>query len=458
MLFFKRIARFLAVPLALLMLATGFAPVSRTRQAQMESQLATEIGQPFEPVFRMAVASDVHVKTEDDTNAKRFAKLFETAYRYSGAHPTYTAPDAVLLAGDNCNNGSDAEYEILNRVVRENLRAGTQFVPIMGNHEFRDGGLEGYARNMDTPPDLHVVIKGFHIIGISPSSAKGGAPQSLRQAQWMYRELKKAQADDPEKPIFTMQHGHIWNTVYVSRDWFTHASVPLHAVYSQFPQVINFSGHSHGPVSHPLSIWQNSYTQVGTGTMNYFEMDDEVTDETVPEDASRAAQYTIVEVDAQNRVRMLPFNILTEDFIRTPSTTDDADAILIRQIDKPSDPSSFVYTAARKKTAGKPWFAADASVTVDVADDTAAVTFDCAEDDECVYAYRIELFDAANPKKAAAVKQIYGRYYLEPAPVQQGCVFEGLEPGKRYTVAVTPLNVWMQAGEPIRADFAAAAR
>ncbi len=83
MLFLRRIGRFLAVPLALLTLATGFSPVTRTRQAQMEAQLADEVEQAFEPVFRFAVASDVHIKADDLTNAERFGRLFVTAYSSS---------------------------------------------------------------------------------------------------------------------------------------------------------------------------------------------------------------------------------------------------------------------------------------------------------------------------------------------------------------------------------------
>ncbi len=452
---FSRITRFLLVPMALLMLLTGIAPVTKTKQAELEKELAAAVGQDFIPVFRFAVASDVHIKADDSTNAERFAKLFETAYRYSENHPTYKTLDAVLLAGDNCNTGSDEEYAILNRVVKENLREETTYVPIMGNHEFRVGGHEGYERNMPTPLDLHVVVKGFHIIGLSPSSGKGGAPQSVKQAQWLYKELKKAEADDPEKPIFTMQHGHIWHTVYVSRSWFTHGTVQLHAVYSQFPQVVNFSGHSHGPVNNPLSIWQNSYTQVGTGTMNYFEMEDDVgAADTVPPRAEQAAQYTIVEVDAQNRVRLLPFDIIAGDFIRTPATTDDPAAQLIRQIDKPSDPSAYVYTSARKKTATKPWFGKDAAVAVMNADaDSVTIAFDSAEDNECVYAYAVKVAEAAKPKKAVAETGVYAEYYFEPTPATQSCTLDGLKPGTDYVVTVTPMNVWLQKGEAISTAF-----
>ena len=138
-----------------------------------------------------------------------------------------------------------------------------------------------------------------------------------------------------------MQHGHIWNTVYVSRSWFAQMFLPLHMVYAKYPQVINFSGHSHGPVNNPLDIWQNSYTQIGTGTLNYFEMERDIGDNTVPDGSRNAAQYLIVEVDAQNRVRVQPFNILTEDFFKTPSNTDDPGKQLVWQIDDVFDTSHY---------------------------------------------------------------------------------------------------------------------
>lgn len=455
MLFFRRIKGFLAVPLALLMLITGISPISKSEQTKLEADLAAAVEEDFVPVFRFAIASDVHISANDRTNSERLAQLFQTAYRYSENHATYKSLDAVLLAGDNCESGSDAEYDELNRVVRENIKDETQFVPIMGNHEFSVGGHAGYERNMDTPLDVHVVVKGFHIIGLSPDPKDTW--QTLKQANWMYRELKKAEKDDPDKPIFTMQHGHIWRTVYVSRSWHTQAFTSLHSVYSQFPQVINFSGHSHGPINNPISIWQNSYTQVGTGTLNYFEMERDITDKTIPEGARNAAQYTIVEVDAQNRVRLLPYNILTDDFMKTPATTDDPEKQLIRQINNPSDPSTFVYTSARKKTAGKPWFGEDAAVTVTaVSADSVTVTFDRAEDNECVYGYMVKVAEAAAPKKAVAEKGVYAEYYFEPIPDTQSCTIDGLEAGRDYTVSVTPMNVWLQKGAPIQTTFTTA--
>ena len=441
----------LCFPLSLLLLIGAGVP-AKTQQLEREKAVLAETEKDFVPVFRFAVASDVHVKdASDPRNAERFAQMFQTAYRYADAHESYRSLDAVLLAGDIVNNGADEEYDELNRVVRENLREGTQFITIMGNHEFRVGGHEGYLRNMGGTLDKHVVVKGFHIIGLSP---KEGTKHSLRQLFWLHEQLRQAKADDPEKPIFTMQHGHIWNTVYVSRSWFTHASVYLNAIYTQYPQVVNFSGHSHGPVNNPLSVWQSGYTLYGTGTMNYLEMEDDIGDNTVPEGSENAAQYTIVEVDANNRTRLMPFNILTNDFFKTPTQTDDPDRQLVYFVQKPSDRSTFAYTAARKKTNGKPWFEDGASVRVTgVTDTTAQVTFDQAQDSVCVYGYRITATDKASPRKPAAEKEIYSEYYFEPMPRTLTCTLEGLTAGRDYTVQVVPLNVWNQAGGAITAEF-----
>ncbi|MBQ6021823.1 MAG: metallophosphoesterase [Clostridia bacterium] len=444
----------LCVGLALIMLVTGISPITKTKQQTLEKALEDEIDGEFTPVFRFAVASDVHINAGDDTTAKRLAKLFQTAYTYSDAQTGYRCLDAVVLVGDNCDSGSEAEYKILNAVIAENKRAETQMITVMGNHEFAQTGHEGYVRNMNEALDKHVVVKGFHFIGLSPDPSDTW--HTPTQINWMSKQLREAAKDDPNKPIFTMQHGHIWNTVYVSRSWFTQMFLPLHMVYAQYPQVINFSGHSHGPINNPLDIWQNSYTTVGTGTLNYFEMERDIGDETVPAGARNAAQYFIVEVDAANRVRLQPYNILTEDFMKTPATTDDPEKQLVYLVHSPADASNYVYTSARRKTASTPYFEAGDAVTVTGATaDSVTLSFPQAEDDICVYGYRITLKDAKHPLKKI-VKEIYSEYYFEPIPETLSCTVTGLAAGTTYSVSVTPLNVWLTEGEPITCSVSTA--
>ena len=442
----------LCLPLSMTLLLGGGVP-TRARQVELEKKTDADTQQSFVPVFRFAVASDVHIHdASNPRNANRFAQMFQTAYRYSDAHESYKSLDAVLLAGDIVESGADEQYDELNRVVRENLRDETQFITVMGNHEYGVGGHEGYMRNMHDTLDKHIVIKGFHIIGLSTDPKDTW--HTLKQMHWMSEQLREAKKDDPEKPIFTMQHGHIWNTVYVSRSWFTQSFLFLHAIYAQYPQVVNFSGHSHGPINHPMSVWQSGYTAVGTGTLNYFEMERDIGDNTIPAGSDRAAQYYIVEVDAENRVRLLPFNLLTGEFFKTPSTTDDPEKQLIYFVEKPSDRATHAYTAARKKTNGKPWFDEGAAVAVqNITATSVDVTFDQAQDNVCVYGYRIKVTDKEKPNKTALEKEIYSEYYFEPMPETLTCTLEGLTAGHEYTVQVIPLNVWRQTGNPISASF-----
>ena len=450
MAFFHRLIAILCLPLAIFMLLTEISPVTLNQQKKREAAVEASVSEDFEPVFRFAVASDVHINADDSTTAGRLKQLFETAYRYADEHPTYNLLDAVVFTGDNCDNGSDAEYEILRSVIDENKRDDTEIIAIMGNHEFHETGHEGFVRHMEQDLDPHVVVKGFHFIGLSPSPEDTW--HTPLQLNWMSAQLRKAACDDPEKPIFTMQHGHIWNTVYVSRSWYTQMSIPLHMIYSRYPQVINFSGHSHGPANNPINIWQNSYTQVGVGTLNYFEMERDIGDSTVPAGARNAAQYLVVEVDAENRVRIMPYNILTDDFMKTPASTD-GDKQLIWQIDDVCDPGKFAYTSARKKTDGAPWFEDGDAVSVDgVTGESVSVTFPQAEDDVCVYGYRIQIKDPDHPLKKIE-KEIYSGYYFEPAPETLSVTVEGLTPGKTYSAKVIPLNVWLKTGEPIEFTF-----
>jgi hypothetical protein len=320
----------------------------------------------------------------------------------------------------------------------------------MGNHEFTSTGLEGYERHMGEPRDKHEVVKGFHFIGMSPCPTDTW--HTPAQLLWLRRELCKAEKAAPDKPIFTMQHGHILHTVYVSRSWRTQMSLPLHSVYSIFPQVINFSGHSHGPVNNPLEIWQNNYTLLGTGTLNYFEMENDIGDDTVPEGSRNAAQYLIVEVDGRNRVRIKPYNLLTDGFMKTTSDTDEPGKPLMWQIDDVFDKKRYAYTSARRKTATIPFFEKEARLSVQKAeDDKTSVTFDRAKDGVCVYGYRIVFYNKKAPAKAVLTKEIYSGYYFEPIPDTLTCTVDSPAAGE-YTVKVFPVNVWLTSGEPISTE------
>ena len=86
-------------------------------------------------------------------------------------------------------------------------------------------------------------------------------------------------------------------------------------------------------------------------------------------------------------------------------------------------------------------------------DTSAVVTFDQAQDNVCVYGYRITVTDKKHPAKTVFKKEIYSEYYFEPMPATLSCALEGLESGHDYTVKIVPLNVWRQTGGAITAQF-----
>ncbi len=66
-----------------------------------------------------------------------------------------------------------------------------------------------------------------------------------------------------------MQHMAISNTVVGSENW---GVANLTDTLSKYPQVIDFSGHSHFPMKDPRSIYQGAFTALGDGTMFYYEL------------------------------------------------------------------------------------------------------------------------------------------------------------------------------------------
>jgi hypothetical protein len=204
----------------------------------------------FETVFRFVVTSDNHVSSVNDASAKRLAQLFKSTYAYAETQ-AYDKVDAFVAVGDITNYGQAYEYTAWKSIVEANKKNETQLITVMGNHEFYgnlndlEWGVNGYTQNMDPELNKHVVVNGYHFIGVS-TYGEGDYSEDL---EWLEQNLAEAAADDAGKPIITFQHHHIKDTVYVSSEWYANQSAQLDALYSKYSQVLNFSGHSHGPIN-----------------------------------------------------------------------------------------------------------------------------------------------------------------------------------------------------------------
>lgn len=269
----------------------------------------------FTPVLRFAVCSDIHLSGEEgDVNEARFRELFDFTEGYSNAHESYTGFDAVMVCGDMTDWGREIEYAAFSRIISEECPDGTEMLVCMGNHEFieeREGESEdafiNYKKYVSENPDTHTVINGYHFIGLSYSDKDENFGEKTK---WLDSEIQKAVADTGDKPVFVFQHPHPTLTVYGSINW---SDLSIRNVLSKYPQVVDFSGHSHYNAADPRSIWQGSFTALGTGGLtglignnNYIDGDAGTTIE--------SASFYIVEVDAKGSIRIQLYDLENDMF------------------------------------------------------------------------------------------------------------------------------------------------
>lgn len=407
-----------------------------------------EVEDDFGTVLRFVVTSDTHVSSVGDETAQRLEKLFKSAYTYAEKQ-AYKDLDAVVVVGDMTNYGQPYEYTAWKMVVNKNIKQETELITVMGNHEYyaylKDlpSGVDSYTTNLDKELNKHVVIDGYHFIGIS-TYGEGDYSDDL---EWLEKNLADAASADPDKPIITFQHHHIKDTVYTSSEWYAKQSVQLDEIYSKYSQVLNFSGHSHGPINNPTSCYQKDYTLFGTGTLAYYEMASGMTYGTKPPGYEDAAQFYIVEVSKDNKVRVLPYNLLTDDFFKTA----DGSKQLVYEIDNLKDKSTWKYTDARKEESAAPAFTSDAKMTIsDESKYTANITVPQAKDDDCLYSYHIVCTPVSGKVKEF---NYFSEYYFEPMPETVTFELYGLEPDTTYSVEIYPVDVFGNKGDCIRGEF-----
>jgi hypothetical protein len=403
----------------------------------------------FRPVLRFAAMSDVHFKDYHSVERERFRTALANSYAFAAQDAEHPTLDALCVIGDFTDRGTETQLQAFHEALTKQLRPETHLILSIASHEFGDAGTavaeERLARIFGKKPDEHAVVQGFHFISMSPSkkfSPKNGYCEQKRA--WMLDQLDMAAADNPKKPIFAFQHPHIPNTVYGSIGW---SCDDITGIYDDYPQVINFSGHSHAPINDPRSIHQNNFTSLNMGSLSYFELDEfDKIYGTVPPDRAQCAQFYIVEADAENRVRILLYDILTESFFPE-----------VWHIDEPSNRDSFLYTDEKRKKDNLPYFKPQAVLSVEVKDGGACVLripqADIAE--EYVNDYDIAFRDA---KTGEALRRfaVWSKYYLRHMPDEIVQEVDGLIPGKAYVVEVWPRNFYGRRGKTkLTAEFVA---
>lgn len=375
----------------------------------------------FTPEVRFVVTSDVHMRTNGAFDSQnQLDKLINTAYDFADSQSDYDNLDGMFFVGDNTQNGASSEAQLFYGTLNKKIRPETEARTCMGNHEYYSTGHYSQSSMQKAPGeflkhtgydsvDYHKTINGYHVImlsldyyGTSTKFGEGGANVYFSQAKldWLEKQIKIAEDDDPtgKKPILVMQH--IAPSCGVLGSSNTSYDKKLDALLEKHPNVVDFSGHTHRPVSDPRSIWQGEYTAIQTGTLAYLGMgkfaDNMASggnladvygnyDTEIEESGLRTGyMYYIIEIDKNNVMKVIVYDMYNNEVYSQTL------------LDSFGDPAGFDYTSDRKEYTDsefKPEFEKNTEVLLNNNYRLVQVTIPQAKCKTTIQSYRLELHE-----------------------------------------------------------------
>ncbi len=399
----------------------------------------------FTPVIRFIAASDTHIQTYLDVDSHRMQKMLRLGYAIADKDAEYNALDAVLIAGDLTDNGRKDQFNAFTAALNSCLRDGTRFLGVTakshdGNTMPRREVHEYYTALTGNSPDFHTVVNGFHFIGLSASD-NDDVHYDDAQVAWLRAQLEEATAEDPSKPVFVMHHEHVRNTVYGSSDFEGWGETYFTDVLNSFPQVVDFSGHSHYPLNDPRSVWQGGFTAVGTGAVYYTEFTVDDVRTVHPDGYRKVSTCWIVEADADNRIRLRGLDILSQEYL--------CEYVL----ENPADPANRPFAPALRAAASlPPVFDRGAALQVKTLAGTVDVAVPAAHsaDSMAIVLYRATVCDADGNEKASTwtIPEYYKAGEQKTVPLR----LTGLEKGD-YEIHVIAETAYGVQSEPLTASL-----
>lgn len=307
----------------------------------------------------------------------------------------------------------------------------------------------------ESSPWTHKVVNGYHFIGASPSNGGMGEEAYTQKIDWIKEQIELAAKEDPGKPIFVLTHNNPQNTVYMSAE---DGCKNLDDLFSQYPQVISLSGHSHASLLDERSIYQNNYTALNTQCLSYvcYAGGDADVMQEGGDFIKEVPMAMIMTITAQG-VSFDRYSVETGEKV--------GDQWLVPQ---PVGKESFSYTdEIRSAAAQSPvWpdpFTYNVTQGTDVqAKQVNVLSFTAATHPQAVLAYEVTFTDAdgnlvdfraEDAKEAKNILQFMSDYARAPQSRAATASFPipadiaAKLPAGSYTVTVTPTSAFSQPGE-----------
>lgn len=396
----------------------------------------------FEPVLRFVAASDTHLRDDDNVNAERIKKMMNYAYRTAAEDKNHPTVDALLLAGDVTHDGTRTEFDKLQKTLDSSLKEETRLLAIAAqNHDgyklSRKEERKVISSITGLNADFHLVVNGYHFIGLSVSG-KFPAHYDKAQLSWLREQLDAAVLDNPDQPVFVMHHEHVKNTVYGSSS-FERWGVPhFNDILKDYPQVVDFSGHSHYPLNHPNSVWQGAFTAIGTGAVKSTDYTvEDLRDIASSPDNAKCSTFWIVELDKLNRLHLKGIDLLAEKVL--------CEYIL----ENPADPNNREFSPENKAKMSKaPVFEDGATIKAEAGKGTCTVTAPLAKSSD---SFAVVLYRAyAKDKNGKIVAETWTQpeYFIADGKKEVKLTLKGLSKGE-YTVSAVAETAYGVQSAPL---------
>ena len=239
--------------------------------------------------------------------------------------------------------------------------------------------------------------------------------------------------------MFVFHHEHVKNTVYGSSDFDGWGNRFFGGVFEKYPNVVDFSGHSHYPVNDPRSVWQREFTAFGTGSLKYVELTVDDDRKVHPDFYDSCANFLIVELDKNSNMRVFGIDAMEEEILCE------------YYLKNPADKSNREYTPEKQRSrAAAPCFAQNAEPDVDKSNgDIYVATYPEAEcaDKTPVFIYRVYV-ENEKGETVKSEKTIPSDYYLSGKNEEIRTCIGMLDKG-RYKLKILAENVYGMKSEYI---------
>ena len=308
---------------------------------------------PRKVVLNLAVISDTHVNGRNTVPAYKFRSALiqerDYAARFGGL-------DGVVVVGDLADSPA---WDIKKYTEFNDWKAlyqsvfGPKEMPMVftvGNHDiyhewsdrtyeeaqkiYKILGPDYFLTDVDTQEMRdnfgcrHCVIGGCHILSVTPNG-RNPVVYPKESIEWLDANLKALTEKDPESYVIVITHAMIYGTIYGS---FLDDTYPkgkgywstkvLTDVLSKYPQAVVFGGHLHFPLNDPRSVWQGSFTVMGTASTRYMAIDnggyEEMAGLTVMKDKDEFSQGLLLQFDNKGNMRAVRMDFYNQTTIGKP--------------------------------------------------------------------------------------------------------------------------------------------